>query len=614
MQRLDVSRQFRLADLFLVSASGAIWYFWPQASFWPLFLAVLAWIARGAALRFPFKPGVINLSLAVFMLTAGVGVWAAPQAEIAWEKFWVLVGAVLLFYALADQPGENLWLVAALTGLFGLCLSITFLLVNDWQSLPADLQFLNRLSRSWESIRPGLPVRAVNPNTVGGILAMVFPFPLALGLYGWKSRNSSLLLAAAVPGVIVAAGLALTSSRGAWLALALSLGLWFLWGLSGIVAFRAGYSRPAIFIAFLALASLPLVWFALSFPGGLPGLSSWLPGVDTRTSRAELAGSALKLIEDFPYTGGGLGSFPGLYSQYIQVIPFFKFAYSHNFYLDVALEQGVFGFAAMIAVLSLSIWMASGRLLAGQDQNGHSLLCGAILAGLVTVCLHGFVDDPLYGVKGTPLVFLLPGMAVALAGFSRSTVPPPALQTKAGTTVFRVVPARVRAVVLVAVLGIALVTLSGWRRSLAAGWYANVGAVRLAAYELHDFPAGKWAERWEESELSAAEGLFARAAAIDPNNRTAHHRLGLIAMSRRDFEEAQAHLEIAYHQDAGHRGVRKVLGYCYVWNGRQREALEMLASIPEAGAEMRVYSWWWKTQGRIDLADQAAKFASNLEP
>ncbi len=38
-----------------------------------------------------------------------------------------------------------------------------------------------------------------------------------------------------------------------------------------------------------------------------------------------------------------------------------------------------------------------------------------VLAGLVVMVVHGLVDDPLYAERGTPLLFLLPGFAVALA-------------------------------------------------------------------------------------------------------------------------------------------------------------------------------------------------------
>ena len=57
------------------------------------------------------------------------------------------------------------------------------------------------------------------------------------------------------------------------------------------------------------------------------------------------------LAGDFPFTGGGLGAFSGLYSTYILVIFVPLFTYSHNFFLDVAVEQGWFGLAALVVML-----------------------------------------------------------------------------------------------------------------------------------------------------------------------------------------------------------------------------------------------------------------------
>ena len=60
-----------------------------------------------------------------------------------------------------------------------------------------------------------------------------------------------------------------------------------------------------------------------------------------RNSRAELLGRGAYFLVDYPITGAGLTSFPGLYSQYMLVIPYFYFTNSHNLFLDVAIEQGV---------------------------------------------------------------------------------------------------------------------------------------------------------------------------------------------------------------------------------------------------------------------------------
>jgi hypothetical protein len=93
---------------------------------------------------------------------------------------------------------------------------------------------------------------------------------------------------------------------------------------------------------------------------------------------------------------------------------------------------------------------------------------------------------------------------------------------------------------------------------------------------------------------------------------TAHHRLGLIAAAHGDNAAAVAQLEQAYSANPSHRGIRKVLGYSYVWLGQIDRAFPLLTTIPEAQAEMSLYAWWWGTQGRDDLAARAAQMAERL--
>jgi hypothetical protein len=98
----------------------------------------------------------------------------------------------------------------------------------------------------------------------------------------------------------------------------------------------------------------------------------------------------------------------------------------------------------------------------------------------------------------------------------------------------------------------------------------------------------------------------------DPANPTANHRLGLIAMYRRDFRSAVGFLETAHDQSPGHRGVTKALGLCHVWLGQFDKAQATLEAIPEAGHELGVYSWWWQIHGRGDLTEYASAMQSIL--
>jgi lipopolysaccharide biosynthesis regulator YciM len=129
--------------------------------------------------------------------------------------------------------------------------------------------------------------------------------------------------------------------------------------------------------------------------------------------------------------------------------------------------------------------------------------------------------------------------------------------------------------------------------------------VRFAQAQLAAFPTGEWSTGEEAPVLETTRPLFERALALDRRNVTAHYRLGLLAGLERDFDRAAAHLAAAYAADAGHRGVQKALAYTYVWLGQLERAQPLLAALPEARRELEAYAWWWRLQGREDLAERA---------
>ncbi len=79
------------------------------------------------------------------MITAGVGVWAAYDRQAAWGKFWLLVGAVLMFYALAIQPTANHWVIAGLLTVLGCAVALFFLMTHDFSEYPVKFAPIYRL-------------------------------------------------------------------------------------------------------------------------------------------------------------------------------------------------------------------------------------------------------------------------------------------------------------------------------------------------------------------------------------------------------------------------------------------------------------------------------------
>lgn len=140
---------------------------------------------------------------------------------------------------------------------------------------------------------------------------------------------------------------------------------------------------------------------------------------------------------------------------------------------------------------------------------------------------------------------------------------------------------------------------------------ANLGAVKMAQVELAGWPDIR-PDAIKADALSIEQELFEQALTYDAKNRTAYHRLGLIAIKERDFDTAELYLSRAYDLDKKHRGIVKALGFVYVWQNKLDEAIPLLLTIPEATYELEIYSNWWRDQDRPDLSQLALKAVTEI--
>jgi tetratricopeptide (TPR) repeat protein len=619
---LAKDRWFPAVNLGLATLAAMLWYLTSGRIGWPLVVVILVpWLLRIAAGRFPFRRSRFDGWLLIFGATAVLGTFTAYNRELALGKFWVIVGAMGIYFALVSVSRRDAWLVAGATGPVGALLAIYFVMSNNWRQWPADIALFNRIGSAWMSIRPSFTLPVLHPNTLGGMMALMLPFTLAFGIYAWQERQIRWVQLAIVSGAITTAGLLFTSSLGAWLALAVGLGCWFLWLVSGFLKNKLPFSQKIVFIGLLLVFLLISLFLARTL------LDNGLAQEDSAT-RLGLAQQTLFLIEDFALTGSGLATFPALYAQYIRVTPSFFAAYS-NLYLDVWLEQGFFAIVTLLVLLAVSFWLLLSRALTKReaknlplievDENGievrvrrnrnrrkmkpreMGLFQWAAFSSLVVMILHGLIDDALYGTQASPFLFFAPAMVILVTRRRSATVAPAFVRWR-------------RWGIGVGVTAVFLVSIFfSFRETVEAQWYANLGALSLAQAELEGWPTNRWdrGENLERFELATEQ--FEHALAIDPQNRTANHRLGLIAMVKRDYETAVTHLTHADAISKEYRGIVKSLGYSHVWQGNFDEALKYLSQISESQSEMNVYTTWWERQNRTDLAIKAGEMAAILE-
>jgi O-antigen ligase len=600
--QLTRGRWFPLVELGCVGLATILWEIGSLSAYLPFLIALVPWVVRFAVGSSPFKGWGIDLALALFIATAATAAWLACDELAAIYKFWLLVAAVLLFYAVANQPENNLWISASLISLLGVGIALYYLLTNDWGIYPSRIEILNQTGVGWMAIRPTIQSEMIHPNTVAGIIGMALPFLLASSLYALRNRKWFKLAGIGLGLLVMLLVLLMTTSRGVWIAISVASLIAVVWMISTFLARFLRWRREGVFVLILILGVVIVGGLAVGYTNLFPNRGAILTDNGQTTTRQEMTQGAISLIGDFPFTGAGLETFPGLFSTYFLITPNYIIPHSYNIYLDMALEQGIVALLAFVWVLAVSTILL---LFFGKSLPSHlSLLRWAILASLLIVVIHSFFDDIVYDFRAAPLLFLIPGIAMALAEPSLVD----AVEDRR--------PRFNRWVLIGTALTSLAFLLVGYiaNRPVMASWYANLGALQMARFDLADWNTGTWKDGSQIEGLKPAEELFIRALEYDPGNQTANHRLGLINMISRDFPAAVAHLTLAYQKEPSHRGIVKALGLSYVWNKQPDQALPLLKRIPEAEAELAIYPWWWRNQGREDLAQNAELLLARLAP
>ncbi len=573
-------------------------------------LIVTAWVMRWARIGVFTRTTLADFPLAVFLFSAFVGLWAAPDQGAALVRLYLFLAAAGLFYTMINSSLETLITFSSGLNLFAVLLSVYFVTQNNWIEQPAKFAFVGEFGTWLNRVVPDFGLYKPHPNVVSSMLAVVAPITLVRLVESFhkrgEQRNIIAIVSSALWSVccaILVVGLVMTESRAAWLALlsALSLAAW--WAISRKLEGRvASLKVGMIFWAGVGLMIAVAVVSIALYPEWVTTIVGKLPGPNSAVSRMDIYGQVWRLAQDTPFTGGGLAAFSALYSTYILVIPHLFLTHAHNTYLNVLVEQGWLGLIGYIGLLGVASWKGVASVAQGAGTQRMLAIAGAL--GLAVVAIQGLADATLVASRAIPVLLIPAGFALAVSG-NLSTK-----ETSVKSTNSYGLRLRFWSLgFAVLVAGVAVV-FNG--RQLVADFHANVGAVTHHRLELTAWPTGQWDDGHSAKLYVEAESELRKALDVDPKNRTALQLLGIEAGFRRDFIASSQYLRRAYDADTGHKGIMKSLGYAYVWAGDLDQAAGLLASVPEARADMLGYAWWWETQGRADLAGRARTMGQRL--
>jgi hypothetical protein len=399
---------------------------------------------------------------------------------------------------------------------------------------------------------------------------MMIPFSAILT---WQARctrsRRGFILGLGLLGLTLLGAL-VSAERGAWLGLLAASAVAVLWWLVGLFSRRQPERRRWLFVGCVLLISLSLLAFVLVFPDVTYRLINLAGG----SSRMDAFRNSLPLVQDYLFSGAGLGGFMKLYSAYAYLIHVDFLNHSHNLYLNVVIEQGLIALMALLWMWGLfarALWRdaADGRL--------RPYLAAAALS-LLTILLHGLVEDALYGSRFTMLLFLPLAFAIPY--------PQPTAQTTR----------RPRWLLLALGASLLLAVLLVWSRPLRSYAFSNLAAVQqsqseLSRYQWPDWPIQDALRR--EIDMSSSIAAYEQALVLYPGNAAANRRLGQIELSMGDYEDALAHLLAAYERTPWDNATRQLLGEAYIVNGQVDEGAALWAEVNNAEEQLQIRAFWY---------------------
>jgi O-antigen ligase len=522
----------------------------------------------------------------------GYAVWRAswaPVQHVAWQEIWVvLIHSLLFVVALHNLHGQDA-VQRTCTVLVALGAGLSLYAIGQYLSQSESVLWLMRPAQYFR--RGGATF--VNPNHLAGLLVLLLPIALAQTFVG-RTRGPVRVFHG-YAGAMMLGGLAVTMSRGGWLAGGAVVTGFFGW----LLLRRRQLRIPALIGLGIALGA---AFFFFKFNSKarqrIDGVQ--VGGTEDSGDRFPLWRPAYAMWRDHVWTGVGPGHFDIRFSAYrepaIQTHP----GYAHNEYLNTLADYGMIGGGlAGLAVLLLGM--------------------GVVLSRKYVERGPGDLGD-----KGSNRTAFYVGSTLGLGGFG----------IHCGGEFLLHIPGLAMAAVLMAALLASTVRFATERWWHTPTWWSRLGVsapilaalVWLGPTMLNGFREGRYLNR---AALAAQVGPglmtdLKAASAIAPGNpRTAYEigenqrRLSFVGESRwrEEAKESIEWLEKAAALNPFDPNVHLSLGLAWYWLGDAAKSAAAFEESYRLGPNLVVvtnhYAWNLLQQGRVREA--RALFEKSLE-
>jgi len=383
------------------------------------------WVARRVMRDKLILPTALGVPIYCILVTVPVGLYASVSWQQSLPKAYGMLLGIAVFHAIANRVRSihDVRISAFGLVLAGMAISFVGLLGIDWLSSIGEKKVL-ALSWVYENLPQlidGVPrslYGGFTSNAIAGTLAFIMPAVIGFvvtDISGYLNSRSYInargmgrriwRVTLAVSLITMMIMLILTQSRGAILGIMIGVFAFFLW-----------YDRRFVWIFLLA----PFAAFALAVALGIHGLDDALPLIDpagvTISRRVELWQRGIWMVQDFPYTGIGIANFDLATETWYPLVlqpPDARMTHAHNDLLQVAVDFGIPGLVAYVALLTSFVGMA-WRAYQWLPDSGVRILIVGLVCGMLAHQVFGLTDAFQLGTKPGVVMWGIMGLVAAL--------------------------------------------------------------------------------------------------------------------------------------------------------------------------------------------------------
>jgi putative inorganic carbon (HCO3(-)) transporter len=399
----NTAKFITLFEIWIVAAAIGLSMLKPSFLPWAVLVALLFWPVRWIAHGRPGKRTPVDFGVILLIIMIPVTLWATALPELTIPQVYRLALGILFFYALINwtyQTQKLGWVISGIllagVGLAGIAIFSVQFATTKLAFIPAG--FYQRFEL--------LVTDTIHPNVMAGNIVIIIPIGVALLLFASRTMKAWHSVLVLIATLITTGMLVLSQSRGAIMGLGVALLV--------IVILRWRWGWIAV----------PLVVIAIGLAIYEIGMSTILDLISSGVSiqgvegRVEIWSRAIYMIQDFSFTGIGMGS----YMQVADLLyPFFlaspgKIEHAHNLFLQVAVDLGIPGLIGWLAVF-LGVSFCAWQLYRFGKKNQNNWAAGlgtGFLGCQFALIAHGIMDAVTWGmVRPAPLVWGLWGATMA---------------------------------------------------------------------------------------------------------------------------------------------------------------------------------------------------------